>query len=394
MIPNSAEIRSWLQANTPEVLRDPKHPDRGALAWGGSRRPFHDPDVERWFREVTARGWAVPDWPVEHGGAGLDAAATADVRAELAAVGAGGLLMNFGTLMISPLITKFGTEEQCRLHLPRMAMGNVAWCLGFSEPDRGSDLAGLQCRAVKDGDDYIVTGAKVWNSHTDRADYMELLVRTDPDAPKHKGISVLMVDLRSPGISISPIELISGRSEFCYTTFDEVRVPVDNRLGEENEGWRLVQVGLRHEREAVVAMAMTDQGFTGRKRRSLIELAQTAGPDAVPADVMADIARLEIENLAFAATKRRARQAAESGQDCVHPSVLKYVGAQLTQRRRDLEMGLRGAGGVGWEGEGYDEEELRSTREWLRAFGLSIEGGTSEIQLNIIAKRVLALPTN
>lgn len=388
---NVDEIREWLQANSPTALQDPTHPDRGAIAWGGSRRPFSDPEVEAWFRHVTANGWAVPDWPVEHGGAGLVPAEAAKVRAALASVGAGALLQNFGVFMIGPLVRAFGTDDQQRRHLPRMARGDVAWCLGFSEPDRGSDLAGLRCRAVRDGDEYVVTGSKVWNSHAHRADFMELLVRTDPDAPKHQGISVLLVDLALPGISIAPIELISGHSEFCSTTFDEVRVPVDHRLGDENDGWRVVQAGLAHEREAVVTMAMTDKGFTGRERRRLSEIARPADGGDLPLDIASDIARLEIDDLAFRALQRRARHAA--GQESVHPSVLKYVGAQLTQRRRDLEMELRGSGGLGWEGEGFEEEELRATREWLRAFGLSIEGGTSEIQLNIIAKRVLELPT-
>lgn len=384
--------RAWIADSAPETLRDPKHPDRAPLTFGGRRRRFTDPAVRAWFDEVTARGLALADWPVEHGGAGFDAAEAAVIREQLVAVGAGSLLSNFGVHMIAPLLRAFASPEQLAVHLPRIARGEVAWCLGFSEPDRGSDLAGLQCRAVRDGDEYVVTGSKVWNSHADRADFMELLVRTDRDVPKHQGISVLLVDLTLPGIEISPIELISGRSEFCATTFDEVRVPVDHRLGDENDGWHIVQAGLRHEREAVVAMAMTDAGFRGRSRTPLIDVARAA-QDPVPADVVVDIARAEIEQLAFAATRRRARLAPADG-EAVHPSVLKYVGAKSTQRRRALELDLRGTGGLGWEGDGFEEDELRATREWLRAFGLSIEGGTSEIQLNIIAKRVLGLPSS
>jgi alkylation response protein AidB-like acyl-CoA dehydrogenase len=275
-----------------------------------------------------------------------------------------------------------------------MARGEIRWCLGFSEPDTGSDLAGLQCRAVRDGDHYVVTGAKVWNSYAHKSDFMELLVRTDSDAPKHKGISVLMVDLTTPGIAISPIELISGASEFCSTVFDEVRVPVDHRLGPENEGWNIVQRGLKHEREAVVAMAMTDSGFTGRARRSLVDVARAAyDVDRLPDDVAVAIAAAEIDQLAFRLTQRRASEMGRAGQLGPHPSVLKYAGAKLTQRRRDLEESLRGASGLGWEGDGFSEEDLRAAREWLRAFGLSIEGGTSEIQLNIISKRELGLPS-
>lgn len=390
-----ADVRAWFAEHTPAAIADSRHPDRGAMAWGGRRARIEDPAMRTFYDELVATGWIAPTWSKDESGAGLSAAEAAIVRDEATRVSAGFVLQNFGTLMVGPLIRDFGTDEQRRRHLTAMARGEIAWCLGFSEPDHGSDLAGLQCRAVRDGEVYVVTGAKVWNSRAHRSDFMELLVRTDPDAPKHHGISVLMVDLSTPGISISPIELISGGSDFCETRFDEVRVPVDHRLGPEHDGWRLVQHGLRFEREAVVTMAMAETGFTGRKRATLDEIARhhQVDPSApLPGDVASQIAAAEIEQLAFRATQRRAADAARAGQPAPHPSVLKYVGAKVTQRRRDLEMALRGTSAIGWKGAAYTEESLRSSREWLRAFGLSIEGGTSEIQLNIIARRVLDLP--
>jgi alkylation response protein AidB-like acyl-CoA dehydrogenase len=388
-------VRDWLRANTPPDIGSPDHPDRGILVWGGRNARFRDRDAEAWFRGVTERGWATPTWAVEYGGAGLDPARARALRQELAEVGGARLLRNFGTLMIGPLILANGTEEQKRRHLQAISRGQARWCLGFSEPNAGSDLASLQCRAEHDGGHYVVTGEKVWNSYAHQSDFMELLVRTDRSAAKHGGISVLLVDLASPGVRVSPIELISGKSQFCSTAFESVRVPDSERLGAENDGWRIVQEGLRYEREAVVAMTVSDGGFTGKRRASLVEIARLAheipeGP--LPDDVAAAIAAVEIEQLAFRASERRAKDAAKLKQPVPHPSVFKFMGARVTQRRREIEMGLRGSPGTVWESANEQPgEDERAAREWLRTYGLSIEGGTSEIQLNVIAKRVLGM---
>src|SRR5256886_67746 len=267
------ETRRWLVANAPPSMCKPLAAGEDC-GWGG-RKGRWPADVARWLAAMAERGWTAPTWPREYGGGGLSEEAGKVLAQEMAKLGARPPLVGFGLTMIGPLLLHVGSEEQKRQHLPPIVRGDIRWCQGYSEPGAGSDLAGLQTRAVRDGDVFVVNGQKIWTSHADHADWMFLLVRTDPEAPKHTGITFLLMDMDSPG------------------------------------------------------------------------------PET---------------------------------------SIFKYYGTELNQRRRDLAVRIAGPQALGWEGAGFDDEELKLARDWLRSRGNSIEGGTSEVQLNIIAKRVLGLP--
>jgi alkylation response protein AidB-like acyl-CoA dehydrogenase len=250
----------------------------------------------------------------------------------------------------------------------------------------------LQTKAIRVGDDFVVTGQKVWTSYADRSDWMFLLVRTDTTAPKHDGITFLLMDLSSQGIAVRPIALISGASPFCETFFQEVRVPVSNVVGRINGGWRLAKALLGYERD-MIADAFKQRG----DRQRLLALAQRYLPfdsgrltDGVLRDRMAQI---EIDQTCLDLTLDRARDRMRAGRTPgPETSIFKYYGTELNKRRRELMLAIAGPQALGWDGPGFDDEELKLTREWLRSRGNSIEGGTSEVQLNIIAKRVLGLP--
>ena len=295
--------------------------------------------------------------------------------------------------MLGPVLVEYASEAQKKEFLPKIIKGEIRWCQGYSEPGSGSDLASLQTRAVRDGDEFVVNGQKIWTSGADEADWIFCLVRTDPDAPKHDGISFLLFDMESPGVSVSPIRLISGSSPFCQTFFQDVRVPARNLIGKPGQGWTIAKRLLQHERSLISGM-----GSPGaRNVRGVPELA--AEYVGVQDDEIADpvvrhgVAQLELDGLCFGLTLRRSGEAARSGQGIGHEaSMFKYYGTEMNKRRYELLMSIYGASGLGWEGEGFDPGELDVTRQWLRSKGNSIEGGTSEIQLNVIAKRVLGLP--
>jgi alkylation response protein AidB-like acyl-CoA dehydrogenase len=297
--------------------------------------------------------------------------------------------------MIGPTLLRFGTEEQKREHLPRICRGEIRWCQGYSEPDAGSDLASLKTRAVRDGDHFVVSGTKVWTSYADQSDWIFALVRTDPEARKQDGITFLLIDLESPGVTVRPILLISGSSPFCETHFEQVRVPVRNVVGKIDGGWGVAKALLGHER------SMIADAFGTARRRGMASLPALAreylgeaqGRIADPG-LRDAIAQNEMDARCFALTLERTRDAARAGhQPGPETSLFKIYGTELNQRRSALQVRLAGPQGLAWEaGAGFEEEEAERARNWLRSRGNSIEGGTSEIQLNIIAKRVLGLP--
>jgi alkylation response protein AidB-like acyl-CoA dehydrogenase len=373
-----AETRRWLLENAPPRMRTPPEPDE--VCWGGKKGSYA-PDVLAWRDVMAERGWTAPTWPVEYGGAGLSVDDARVLRQELAALSLRPPLIGFGLAMIGPLLLDEGNEEQKRTHLPAIARGHIRWCQGYSEPGAGSDLASLATRAVRDGDDFIVTGQKIWTSHADRSDWMFLLVRTDPGGRKQDGITFLLMDMSSPGVSVKPIRLISGASPFCETFLAEVRVPVANVVGEIDRGWAVARALLGHERN-MIADVFKERGD---RDRLIAALGSHAGGDPVLRD---RIAELEIDQACFDETLARSR----AGRPGHESSILKYYGTDLNQRRRALWASVLGPQAVGWEGPGFTEDEVTATRTWLRSRGNSIEGGTHEIQLNIIAKRVLGLP--
>jgi alkylation response protein AidB-like acyl-CoA dehydrogenase len=396
-----SDVRAWLDANAPAAVRGVLSSIEGQGNWGGRNPTFDPPEMKQWMERMAARGFTAPTWPREYGGGGLSVEQAKVLAEEMAAAKVPPALMGFGLEMIGPTLLHFGTEEQKRQHLPEITSGRIRWCQGYSEPDSGSDLASLQTRAVRDGDHYIVNGRKVWTSYGDQADWIFALVRTDPNAKKQEGITFLLIDMATPGVSVRPIRLISGKSPFCETIFDDVRVPVANVIGQENGGWTVAKALLGYER-AMIADAFgasergKKKGGVGRGSR-LVQLARQYGfgdEGRLSDDVLRDeIAQLEMDERAFHLTVQRSRDAAKAGhRPGPESSLFKVYATELNKDRFELSVRIAGAQGLGWEGPGYDDDEIALTRQWLRSRGNSIEGGTSEIQLNIIAKRVLGLP--
>ena len=376
-----AETRAWLEANCPETMRTPMRGEKDAT-WGGRNPVFAHPDQKLWMDRMGARGWTVPDWPKEYGGGGLSTAETKILREEMARLKCRNPLNSFGISMLGPALLKYGTEEQKLEHLPKIARGEIRWCQGYSEPNAGSDLAGLQTSAEDAGDHYIVSGQKVWTSYADQADWIFCLVRTDKTS-KQGGISFLLFDMASEGVSTKPILLISGYSPFCETFFDNVKVPKANRVHDENKGWDVAKYLLGHEREMISGM-----GLAGRGEDPLIEAARR-GVDPL---LRAQIALFEVRSKAFSAMSERFIDELKAGRSHpAQPSMMKYYGTELNKARHELIMAAGGSDTLEWESEASNHGA--APRAWLRTKANSIEGGTSEIQLNIIAKRILDLPS-
>ncbi|MCH2172951.1 acyl-CoA dehydrogenase family protein [Myxococcota bacterium] len=387
------ETRAWLEDNCPASVRAPVA-DIKYLYWGGRRAEFLDDDSQVWFERMLERGWTVPDWPVEYGGAGLSQSEQRILQSEMRRLNCRPPLFSYGITMLAPVLLEYGTDEQKSRFLPPIARGEIRWCQGYSEPAAGSDLASLQCRAVLEGGEYLVDGQKIWTSDADISDWIFCLVRTDPSAPKHDGISFLLIDLESGGVSISPIPLISGASPFCQTFFDSVRVPSQQRVGPENGGWSIAKHLLQHER-AMLAQAIP--GVRPPKRSSLLDVArrslntpQGPLPDAGLRD---ELVQLQMDRICYRATLARNTAAVRAGKGPgSESSMFKLYVSELNQRSEDWRHRAAGTEGLGWDGEGFDPEEIQATRSWLYGKASTILGGTSEIQLNIIAKRVLGLP--
>jgi alkylation response protein AidB-like acyl-CoA dehydrogenase len=387
------EARSWLEAACPASMREPAVDDTDDV-WGGRRATFKSVEQRAWLERMAERGWTAPTWPKEYGGAGLDAAHAAVVDEEMKRLGCRPPLKSLGVWMLGPVLLAFGSDEQKREHLPKMARGEIRWCQGYSEPGAGSDLASLQTRAVLDGDEYVVDGQKVWTSHANLADFIFCLVRTDPNAKKHEGISFLLVDMQSPGVRAKPIKLISGASPFCETFFEGVRVPAKNLVGRPNGGWTVAKAVLEHERALISRMrdarASEDEPLGAMAARFVGR--DESGRIAEPA-LRDRIADADIDALALRYSLRRAADATEAGRPpSPETSTFKLCATEASKRRLEIAVAIKGFQALGWSGDGYSADEIATTRAWLRSRASSIEGGSSEIQLNIIAKRVLGLP--
>ncbi len=382
-------VRAWLQANCPPEMRRPVTSEDD-VCWGGRRFRFQSEAQRLWMQRMGERGWTVPTWPKAYGGGGLSPEEAKILRREMAALGCRSPLDSFGIWMLGPALLKYGSEAQKLEHLPPIARGEIRWCQGYSEPNAGSDLASLATRAELDGDEFVVNGQKTWTSYADQADWIFCLVRTDSTRGKHTGISFLLFDMTSPGVSTRPITLISGKSPFCETFFDDVRVPRRNLVGELDGGWEIAKYLLAHEREMISGI-----GDRGRaKPLGQVALAQIgAGADGRLAEPMlrAQIARFEIDEAAFRATIERTTDLLRAGEaNPAAASMLKYYGAELNKRRWELMMACGGSDALEWEGERSRDGAI--ARTWLRSKANSIEGGTSEVQLNVVAKRILGLP--
>ena len=384
-----AETRRWLEANCPSSMRTPELAESDAY-WGGRKPEYKHPDQKVWAQRMGERGWTAPQWPVEYGGGGLDREQARVLRQEMSRIGARSPLHSFGISMLGPALLKYGNEAQKREHLPKIVRGEIRWCQGYSEPGAGSDLASLQTRAEDKGDHYLVNGSKIWTSYADQADWIFCLTRTDNSGPKHQGISFLLFDMASPGVSTKPIVLISGSSPFCETFFDDVKVPKQNLMGEEGMGWTIAKYLLTHEREMISGFGLAGGGKS--MSREAVELIGTDPAGRLDDTVLRQqLAQLELDAMVFGYTMTRVGDEARAGQGLgAASSIFKYYGTELNKRRHELLMSVRGERALAWEGEDY--QHGKTARNWLRSKGNSIEGGTSEVQLNIIAKRVLGLP--
>jgi acyl-CoA dehydrogenase len=381
------ETRAWLAANCPPSMRLPLEDDEDRC-WGGRNWTFKSDDQKRWLERMAERGWTAPTWPKEYSGGGLSRDEAKVLREELRAINARSPLDSFGIWMLGPALLKYGSEEQKKKYLPEITRGEIRWCQGYSEPNSGSDLASLQTRAEDKGDHFLVNGQKVWTSYADKADWIFCLVRTNPAAKKHEGISFILFDMQSPGVSTRPIVLISGKSPFCETFFDDVRVPKENLVGELNKGWDVAKYLLTHEREMISGIGLSAGRPIGHVAADTVGAENGTLADPL---LRGQIAAFDIDAAAFQLALERVGDLAKAKQ--AHPamsSMLKYYGAELNKRRHELLMSAGGSDALEWEGErsrGGDR-----ARSWLRTKANSIEGGTSEVQLNIIAKRLLELP--
>jgi acyl-CoA dehydrogenase len=384
-----AATRAWLAANCPPEMRQPLRGEEDHC-WGGRNARFQSEAQRLWLQRMGERGWTVPTWPREYGGAGLTPQEAVVLQQEMRALGCRPALWSFGIWMLGPALLKFGNEAQKREHLPKIARGQIRWCQGYSEPNAGSDLASLATRAEDHGDHYLVNGQKIWTSYADKADWIFCLVRTDTAAKKHTGISFVLFDMASPGVSTKPITLISGKSPFCETFFDNVRVEKHNLVGQPGGGWDVAKYLLTHEREMIGGI-----GDRSQNQPLGAIAAQSLGRDATGRldDPMlrARIAEFEVDEAAFRALMQRFGEQARAKQaHGAFSSALKYYGAELNKRRQELIMAALGSTGLEWEGAASNDGQ--AARDWLRSKANSIEGGTSEVQLNVIAKRILELP--
>jgi len=382
------ECRTWLEKNCPQSMRISLKSFEDI--YNGGRKPeIAHPDQKLWCDRMAERGWTVPHWPKEYGGGGLNKEELRVLRQEMARINAQPALDSFGISMLGPALLKFGTEEQKQEHLPPIARGEIRWCQGYSEPNAGSDLASLMTRAEDQGDYYLINGQKIWTSYADKADWIFCLVRTDNSGSKHEGISFVLFDMDSPEITTRPIKLISGSSPFCETFFDNAKAYKRNLIGDEGGGWSIAKYLLTHEREMI-------SSFGAAPRQSLgADALDSVGVDATGrianGGLRQNIAQYQLDAMVFGATMARVGDEARAGQGLgAASSIFKYYGTELNKRRNELNLAVQGEAALGWDGEAYDGGRI--SRDWLRSKGNSIEGGTSEVQLNIISKRVLGLP--
>ncbi|MBX9797633.1 acyl-CoA dehydrogenase family protein [Sphingomonas sp.] len=384
-----ADTRAWLEANCPPEMREPVQGDED-ICWGGRNARFK-PGQKEWMDAMAGRGWTVPDWPTQYGGGGLSPEQTKVLRQEMAAMKCRNPLNSFGISMLGPALLKYGTEAQKLEHLPKIARGEIRWCQGYSEPNAGSDLASLATSAEDDGDHFVINGQKVWTSYADKADWIFCLVRTEK-GDKHNGISFVLFDMATPGVSTKPILLISGYSPFCETFFDNVRVPKANLVGELNRGWDVAKYLLGHEREMISGMGLGTVSGNPLIEGALATIGLDAHGRLADPLLRAQIALFEVRARAFGMMSERFIDELKVGRaHPAQPSMMKYYGTELNKARHELMMAAGGSDALEWESERSNHGA--GPRAWLRTKANSIEGGTSEVQLNIVAKRILDLPS-
>ncbi len=379
-----AVVRSWLETEVPAHGPPPPPGDWDA------RRAYDT----AWQRKLYDAGLAGLAWPLEAGGRGLPVTHQLVYLEEYVRADAPYISVNFvGMMHAGPTLIHEGTEDQRHFHLPRILRGDDVWCQGFSEPSAGSDLASLRTRAERDGDHYVVSGQKIWSTRAHVADWCELLVRTDPSAPKHKGITWLIMDMRSPGVEVRPLRTIDGESHFCELFLDQVRIPVTNRVGAENDGWRVTNVTLRFERGTAFAQHIITLRAQVRRLVALAQARRTPAGRAWDSDELrAKVGRLEasVEAL-WRMTQMGIAEATETGAPAPTGSAVKLRYSELTQELADLALRVIGRPAMG-SADVDDVDTAAAVKEYLWSLQYTIAAGTSQIQRNLIAERILGLP--
>jgi len=381
------QVREFLDKNFPEELAG-----KGNLLAGLDGPTDETPAQTRWREVFGDRGWGTPTWPREYGGGGLSREQAKILEQEMAKVGAWNPIGGMGIMMFGPTLLEYGSEEQKKEHIPAICRGEVRWCQGYSEPNAGSDLANIQTFAEDKGDHYLINGQKTWTSGGQWADKCFALVRTDK-SHKHKGISFILFDMDAPGVEVRPITMISGTSPFCETFLTDVKVPKGNLVGEEGQGWTIGKRLLQHERTNISGGGR----LASMMGKSLGGIAKNYGETDADGELgdkvlRNQIASFEIRWNSFLLTARRAMEESKAqGGVSEISSVLKKAGTKLAQERSELLIEIRGLQGLGWEGDAFEEDEIEDVRAWLFGKAATIYGGSTEVQNNIIAKRVLGM---
>ena len=387
------EIAVWLRDNCPESQRQPIV--REEQIWGGRRRQFPSEDAKAWFEACRDRGFTAPEWPAEYGGGGLSAEQAKVLSQEMNRLGCRPPLYCQGLWMLGPALLVYGNEEQKKQHLTAICRGEIRWAQGYSEPSAGSDLANLKTKAEDCGDHFLVNGTKIWTTKADEADWIFCLVRTSDSTPKQAGISFLLIDMASEGVSTSPIPLISGESEFCQTFFDNVKVPKANLVGELNGGWAVAKELLKHERKMMAAF----EGMLEKPAMELLELAHYAvGSDEngrlKDAELRSDISQHLMREKALGQLGERIYWQGKAKQtDPRLPLLMKHLGTSEAQAKDELIMRALGEEGLSMDDPTVSQGLRKMVKQWAFNKSLTIAGGTSEVQLNIIAKRALGMPS-
>ena len=383
------ETSDWLEENCPVSMRG-QTKDIAELYWGGRNSDFTSEDQKIWFKRMHDKGWIVPYWDKKYGGGGLSPLENKILAEEMTRLRCKQPLFSFGISMLGPALLKFATEEQKGHYLKDIVDAKIRWCQGYSEPNAGSDLAGLQMKAVDKGDHFLVNGSKIWTSYGDNADWIFCLVRTNTEVKKQEGISFLLIDMNSEGVEARPIQLISGKSAFTETFFDDVKVPKENLVGELNKGWTIAKYLLTHERQMIGGIGEADQKFSTRDVVvDAVGLHNGVLNDSI---LRTELVTHEMNLAIYDMTIERAIDEAKAGNNSgAASSLFKYFGTELNVEAMEIIMTAGGMDELAIEGEATSNGFI--AKRFLRSKGNTIEGGTSEIQLNIISKNILGLPS-
>ena len=376
-----AEFRSWLQSNLPDLRRWKQLHDHG---------PVHEriEFLKEWQHRLYDGRWIAVHFPSEYGGRDASLLEHLAVHEEMVRVAAPPLINGPSISIFGPTLLVFGRPDQKQRYLPKLLSAEEVWCLGFSEPNAGSDLASLRTRAARDGDEWVLNGQKVWTTYANQADYCMFLVRTDPTVPQHKGISCLIVPLRTPGVTVRPLREMTGDTDFNEVFLDNARVPADSVVGEVNKGWQVIMTALGHERGTLL---LVDHMRRQEDMARLTKLIRWRGK-TVDRTVRQQFAQFQVEVEIMKLHCFKVMSNLEQGRPQSDVSILKLYGSELVQRLDDFALSVQGPYAQLWRGAPRVADDGQWQYGWLMARAMTIASGTSEVQRNIIAQRLLGLP--